>query len=96
MAANGKLRKFFEGYAAYCPACEEYHIFDLRWKFNGDFNSPTFTPSMLVTDERNGVCHSFIVNGEWRYLSDCSHSLAGCVAGMRDEEALENAETDQL
>ena len=92
MAAQGKLRTFSGGYAAYCIACKEYHIFDRRWEFNGDFDIPSFTPSMLVSDGWNGICHSFVVNGEWRYLSDCSHPLAGCVAELRNEEELEFAE----
>jgi len=31
-----------------CPGCKHYHVFDQRWTFNGDFDKPTFTPSMLV------------------------------------------------
>ena len=31
-----------------CPGCGCSHIFDQQWTFNGDFEKPTFSPSMLV------------------------------------------------
>lgn len=37
-----------DGYVIFCPACGNGHLFDSRWKFNGDLDNPTFTPSMLV------------------------------------------------
>lgn len=30
-----------------CPACKCYHYFNKGWKFNGDYEKPTFSPSML-------------------------------------------------
>jgi hypothetical protein len=36
------------GWIIYCPGCKEYHHLDHRWTFNGDFNRPTFQPSLLV------------------------------------------------
>jgi hypothetical protein len=38
----------FVAHYIYCPACKCGHGFDKRWSFNGDFDKPTFTPSMLV------------------------------------------------
>jgi hypothetical protein len=35
-------------YVIECPACGCGHSFDNRWKFNGDIDKPTFTPSLLV------------------------------------------------
>jgi hypothetical protein len=33
-----------------CPGCDGYHEIDTtRWGFNGSFEAPTFTPSILVT-----------------------------------------------
>lgn len=34
--------------AFFCPGCESNHAFDSRWQFSGDFEKPTFKPSLLV------------------------------------------------
>lgn len=61
------------------------------WTWNGDPESPTFEPSILVsyngsdagqTDEDGfkappAVCHSFVTDGQIRFLGDCTHALAG-------------------
>lgn len=45
--------------------------------FNRNAESPTFTPSILVTNCGRGyTCHSFVENGVIRYLGDCTHPLA--------------------
>lgn len=75
------------GWLIFCPACRCGHKFDRqRWAFNGDLERPTFTPSMLVRvgpwpdfHPRAGqvdVCHSFVTNGEIRYLGDSTHGWA--------------------
>ena len=33
----------------WCPACDEAHTIGPAWGFNGDMNTPTFTPSVLVS-----------------------------------------------
>ena len=44
-----KLLKSSDGaYLFFCPGCEGMHKFDSRWTFNGDFEKPTFSPSLLV------------------------------------------------
>lgn len=71
-----------------CPGCGGFHQIWIgdgsgpRWQFNGDFDHPTFSPSLLVRahDDEDGedyICHSFIRDGHWEFLSDCTHSLAG-------------------
>lgn len=46
--------------------------------FNGDRESPTLTPSLLVTGRSPGYCcHSFVTNGDIQFLNDCSHVLKG-------------------
>ena len=44
--------------------------------FNGNFDAPTLTPSLL---EHRGptVCHSFVTDGRIQYLHDCTHLLIG-------------------
>ena len=61
-----------------CPGCGYGHGFRTTangWSFNGDMVSPTISPSILATGQMR--CHSFVENGEIRFLSDCDHSLAG-------------------
>lgn len=67
---------FWNGYywLFWCPACLTNHWWDSRWSFNGDEESPTVTPSILV--ESTG-CHLFLTDGRISYLSDCGHALAG-------------------
>lgn len=69
------------GWCVWCPACDLAHHFS-DWVFNGDHEKPTFSPSMLVTwtygEARTPKrCHSFLVDGIWQYLSDCTHDKAG-------------------
>ena len=83
--------------SANCPACGFEHAFrvDLDgtgkwdrqnkeqkpWEFNGDYEKPTFSPSMLSNKhgylEDQPRCHSFLTDGNWRFLSDSTHEMAG-------------------
>lgn len=51
------------------------------WEFNGSLEKPTFKPSLLcrwrMKRDENGVCHSFITDGQIQFLPDCTHHLAG-------------------
>lgn len=78
------------GYMIYCPGCDSHHVFDSRWSFNGDYDKPTFSPSMLVNgSDPQTRCHSFVVDGQIRYLSDCAHKYAGQTLNL--EEITEDA-----
>ena len=55
MAARGVLRTAEGGRISFrCPGCNEIHTINIgegpgaRWTFNGDFDRPTFSPSVLV------------------------------------------------
>ena len=69
----------------HCPGCEEEHAVPVRgpkaWTWCGDLVAPTLTPSILVRNGHATVpdrrCHSFVTAGRIRYLSDCTHALAG-------------------
>lgn len=64
----------------WCPACDSPHHFDPRWTFNGDHERPTFRASMLVRGvdgAQETVCHSFLTDGEWQFLEDCTHASKG-------------------
>jgi hypothetical protein len=86
------------GQTIMCPACDSRHEFwtavpyknGSQWSFNGDYDKPTFSPSMLI---RIGpmptvpvgrpdagmihVCHSFVTDGKIQFLADCTHAMAG-------------------
>lgn len=75
-------------YMLWCPACDDLVCISDAWGFNGDLDKPTFTPSLLTqiefTDGRRHVCHSFVTDGMWNYLSDSTHAMAGQTAPMVD------------
>ena len=74
-------------YQFHCPGCGFSHSVRVEgmpspWKFNGDVVRPTVTPSILVRwdfgEKREPkVCHSFVTDGQIRFLNDCTHKLAG-------------------
>ena len=60
------------------------------WGFDGNLERPTFEGSLGVytrpdySDGPGYYCHSFIRDGQWEFLSDCLHDLAGQTAPMVD------------
>ena len=81
---------------AHCPACNMEHGFRVDaeywardgkdvWIFDGDWERPTFQGSML-SNKRGWpgypTCHSFVEDGQWRFLADCTHDLAGQTVPM--------------
>ena len=64
----------------WCPGCHETHHFTLSatrgWKFDGNYASPTFSPSLLYPDKKVR-CHLFLKAGFVEFCSDCGHPLAG-------------------
>lgn len=68
----------------FCPGCKTHHGFTTKhptssvWQWNGSFDKPTFSPSMLCNkDYPESRCHSFVTDGKIQFLSDCFHELAG-------------------
>lgn len=70
----------------WCPACDDLHGLPVNttehtpaWDWNGNLEAPTLTPSIL--SNYNGdpprVCHSYLTDGVWNFLSDCTHAMAG-------------------
>ena len=67
------------------------------WSFNGNYDLPTFKPSILVRGHkaldpndlskgrRETVCHSFVTDGKIRFLNDCTHALAGQTVDLPEE-----------
>lgn len=108
MSGRGVLRIIEGGSLGFwCPGCEGMHVVTSGWTFDGNYDAPTFSPSVLVTsghyvqremppgadrecwctynaahpDEpskfRCTICHSFVRNGNIKFLGDSTHALAG-------------------
>jgi Family of unknown function (DUF6527) len=54
------LRRTEGGFAHWCPGCEEVHLLPKSWKFDGNLERPTFSPSFKHT----GLKRVF-VDGNW-------------------------------
>jgi len=71
-----------------CRACGTHFIDHARWKWNGDVNKPTLTPSVKETcndpghpsyqpQAKSSCCHFNLKAGIITYHGDCSHGLRG-------------------
>jgi Family of unknown function (DUF6527) len=70
-------------YLLWCPGCDGAVMIDNTWSFNGNAERPTFEPSILTTGS-DSQCHSFLRDGQWQFLSDSTHKLAGQTVPMID------------
>lgn len=87
----------------WCPGCEEVHAIRIQggpttWTFDGDYQKPTFAPSILIfvdddEDEhgnklpapvRRTLCHYFIRLGRIEYCGDSPHKLSGQMVDLPD------------
>lgn len=76
----------------WCPGCDHIHGVELEhlpttWQWNGNRELPTVTPSILThmhgyDDPRK--CHCYVTNGQWIFLMDSFHHLAGQTVDMVD------------
>lgn len=75
-----------------CPGCGMPHVPRAGdWTFNGDFDRPTFFPSLLVEydhgEDRHHVrCHSFVRDGQIEFLGDSTHALRGQTVDLPEIE----------
>lgn len=71
--------------AFFCPGCGCAHWFIApgSWEWNGDYEKPTITPSILAWGD-SFRCHSFVTDGKIRFLDDCSHELKGQTIELPD------------
>ena len=80
------------GYAHWCPGCECMHGIPVTagrvlWDFNGNFEKPTFNPSIKINWKWAGVdkvCHYFIRDGQIQFCSDSTHALKGQTVDLPD------------
>lgn len=74
-------------YTFHCIGCGHSHMFNDEWRFNGSFESPTFSPSLLnYLPDGSQRCHLFVRNGKIEYLNDCTHKYAGKIIDLEDVE----------
>lgn len=73
-------------YMFWCPGCKTHHSFALgRWEFNGNFQKPTFSPSLLITmpSDPSYRCHLFVRDGKIEFCSDSNHEFSGKTIDMQ-------------
>lgn len=84
---TGKDRR---GFSMWCPGCKMVHTVNTEgagpnWTFSGTAQNPTFSPSIRVRwneGDEPKCCHSFVRDGKWQFLNDCTHELAGQTVSM--------------
>lgn len=90
-----------EDYGHWCPGCNTGHEISVnqanhsgaRWTFDGNFQQPTFSPSINYRwgkfakesdTDAGGVCHYFIRAGKIEFCSDTTHAFAGQTVDLPD------------
>lgn len=91
------------GFGHWCPACNSGHEIDTEepntsgamWIFDGNRESPSFTPSINLQinppghqhyqpNVKSTRCHYFIRAGKIIYCGDCTHAMAGQTVDLPD------------
>lgn len=79
-----------------CPGCALFggtglHMLPVNspnhppsWDWNGGLENPSLSPSILTRIGEGRVCHSFLRDGIFEFLSDCTHELVGMKVEMPD------------
>lgn len=57
---NRLFRRVEGGFGHWCPGCEEMHVITSAWEFDGNLESPTFSPSIRITGKQ-----TIKINSEW-------------------------------
>jgi len=81
----------------YCLGCKDHHWVNVakdkgpNWHWNQSLTKPTITPSILVSSSWGEqheikICHSYVTDGKWNYLSDCTHALKDKTVDMIDPD----------
>ncbi len=79
----------------WCPGCQAYHRYVTEplegytgpvWEWNGDMETPTLSPSLLVNYHDGRQCHLFVRAGMIEFLGDCYHDLRGQTVSMEEAE----------
>ncbi|MEQ1890287.1 MAG: DUF6527 family protein [Alphaproteobacteria bacterium] len=75
--AGLKLYRAQGGWHHFCPGCQSIHRLPDGWRFDGNLESPTFTPSFKHSWGNKMICHYFLTAGQLVFCSDSTHRLAG-------------------
>ena len=89
-----------------CRACKQHLIQVPRWTYNGNADSPTFSPSVNETCNDPGHpsyqpqamssrCHFTVTDGKITYHGDCLHELRGQTMELEDWTAEQIAHYQQ-
>lgn len=75
-------------YSFHCPGCGGGHAFHVpRWSWNGSFDKPSFTPSLVCNPGAPEIqCHSWVTDGRIQFMDDCYHELKGQTVDLPDWE----------
>jgi hypothetical protein len=91
MSARGVLRIGEGGRLLFmCPGCKEMHQVTVgdgpgpRWGFNGDYDRPTFTPSVLVRGHKVIRDEAGKWTGEWERDASGNPVPSVCHSFVRD------------
>ena len=63
--ASSYLRWAQGGYSHWCPGCGQMHMIPNSWNFDGNVNSPTFTPSVSITGKQTVADEQGKWTGDW-------------------------------
>lgn len=83
-----KIKQDENYYFLICRGCNQEHLIPkigkpgASWTFNGDFEKPTFSPSVMLKWNQGEAqvpqcCHFIITDGNINYCGDCTHALVG-------------------
>lgn len=64
---NKRIEKISNGYVHFCPGCKDAHVIPDTWACDGNMDSPTFSPSVLLTGVKTLVDQD---TGEWDWIVD--------------------------
>lgn len=78
---SSKLRRAEQGYTHWCPGCAQPHVIPDSWTFDGNLESPTFSPSVKITGKKCVVDAHGEWTGEWvrdgagNAVDNCCHYI---------------------
>jgi hypothetical protein len=81
MQVSAVLRKAETGHSHWCPGCGEMHHIPDSWRFDGNVEAPTFSPSVKITGKKIVKDAQGKWTGEWvrdaagKTIDDCCHYI---------------------
>ena len=81
---SAKMRRGVGRYFHWCPGCQKMHPLPDGWKFDGNLDAPTFTPSFKHDWADGNICHYILTSGILHFCGDSTHGLRGQSVPMPD------------